>query len=181
MSNLNLARGVTLLELLITLAITTALMTAVVPSFNNVIANTQVQTATDKLIRATFLARTESIKRGQRVIACLSETGTACESSSPAQLLVFTDPDRSGAPTSPADIIRTLELEEAAITVTYNRPFLAYTATGYAAGTNGTFTVCHSSGIGNMVIISALGRPRKAIDYDGDGIVEKTPGKPVDC
>ncbi|MDL0433419.1 GspH/FimT family pseudopilin [Marinobacter sp. TBZ242] len=181
MINLNQARGVTLLELLITLAIATALMTAVVPGFSNVIANTQVETATDKLIRAAFLARTESIKRGQRVITCLSNTDTACDSSSPAKLLIFADPDRSGAPTSPADIIRTLELKEPAITITYNRPFLAYLPTGHAAGTNGTFTVCHTSGIGNMIIISTLGRPRKAIDYDGDGIVEKTPGKPLNC
>lgn len=181
MTRLHRARGITLLELLITLAITVILMTAVVPSFRSVAANTQVQTSTDTLIRATFLARTESAKRGQRVIACLSDTDTACSPSSPNRLLIFADSDRSGSPTSPTDIIRDIELKEPAITITYNRPFLAYAPTGYATGTNGSFSVCHSSGIGNMVIISTLGRARKAIDYDGDGIVEKTPGQPLEC
>lgn len=174
-------RGITLLELLVTLAIVTILMTAVVPSFKSVIAKNQVQTATDILLRATFLARTESVKRGQRVITCLSNTNSSCNSSSADRILIFADSDRSGAPTLPTDVIQDLELKEPAITVTYNRPFLAYAPTGYAAGTNGTFKVCHSSGAGNMVVISTLGRPRKAIDYDGDGIVEKTPGQPLKC
>lgn len=181
MINHNRIRGVTLLELLITLAIVTALVTAVLPNFSSVIANTQLRTTTDLLIRAAFLARTESVKRGQRVIACLSDADTACNASSPTNILIFADSNRSGSPTSPEDIIRVLELEKSAITVTYNRPFLAYTARGYAVGTNGTFTVCHSSGIGNMIIVSAMGRTRKAIDYDGDGLVEKTPGKPIEC
>jgi len=181
MINRNRVRGVTLLELLITFAVVTTVVAAIVPNFSNVIANTQVGTATDTLIRAALLARTESVTRGQRVIACLSDASIACNPSSPTNITIFVDPNRSGSPTSHADIIRTLELKESAITITYNRPFLAYTPRGYAVGTNGTFTVCHSSGIGNMIIVSALGRPRKAIDYDGDGIVEKTPGLPLDC
>lgn len=174
-------RGISLLECIITLAIAATLMTAVIPSFRSVIANTQIQTSADKLIRTTLLARTESVKRGQRVIVCFSDTDTACNSASPERILVFADSDRSGYPTSTTDIIQDIELTETAISITYNRPFLAYAPTGYAAGTNGTFKICHASGIGHMVVVSALGRPRKAIDYDGDGIVEKSPGHPLTC
>lgn len=174
-------RGITLLELLITLAITTILMTSVVPAFRSLVAKTQVETATDTLVRATFLARTESVKRGQRVVSCLSDSATGCNPGSPDRILIFADSDRSGSPTSSTDIVQEVELNESAITVSYNRPFLAFAPTGYAAGTNGTFTICHSSGVGNMVVISTLGRARKATDYDGDGIVEKTPGQPLSC
>lgn len=181
MQNPHVFRGVTLLEHIVALAIFAILITAAIPSFRSLVAEAQVQATTDTLARAAFLARTESIKRGQRVITCLSDTDTACNSASATRILIFTDSDRSGVPTSPADIIQDLTLKEPEITVTYNRPFLAYTATGYAAGTNGTFKVCHLSGVGNMIIVSALGRPREAIDYNGDGIVEKTPGQPVSC
>lgn len=181
MMNLTRIRGFTLLELLVTLTIVIAVMTAIVPNFYQLIVKTQVEASTDSLIRANFLARAESIKRGQRVIICLGGKGNFCNSASPSKIIIFVDSDRSGSPTSPSDMIRSLALENREITINYNRPFLAYEPTGYAAGTNGTFTLCHSSGSGSMVVISSLGRPRKAIDYDGDGIVEKYPGKPLSC
>lgn len=181
MMNVSRIRGFTLLELLVTVTIVVTLVTAIAPNFYQVIVNTQIKASTDSLIRANFLARAESIKRGQRVIICLSGKGKACNSASPSKVIIFVDSDRSGSPTSPSDMIRSFNQEDPAITISYNRPFLAYEPTGYAAGTNGTFTICHSSGSGGMVVISSLGRPRKAIDYDGDGIVEKYPGKPLKC
>jgi type IV fimbrial biogenesis protein FimT len=173
--------GVTLLELLITLVIVAILLTAMAPGLGNIVAHNRVDSAADTLTRALHLARTESIQRGHRVVTCLSESGSSCNPASPQKLLVFSDSNRTGEPSTPADIINVTNIDTPAVRISYNRPYLAYAPTGYAAGTNGTFKICDISGKGEFIIVSSLGRTRTGRDYDGDGIVEKTPGSPISC
>lgn len=173
--------GLTLLELVITLAIVAVLFAVTAPSFGKLVAKNRVDSASDTLIRALHLARSASIQKGHRVITCLSGSGTTCNPATPEKLLIFSDSDRTGAPTTPSTIIKTINIDTPSIQIDYNRPYLAHTATGFAAGTNGTFTVCDVSGEGQFVIVSSLGRTRKGRDYDGDGIVEKSPGSPISC
>lgn len=173
--------GLTLIELMITLAIVAILFAATAPSFGKLIAGNRVDSASDMLIRALSLARTESIKKGHRVITCLSGSGETCNPATPEKLLIFSDPDRTGEPTTRSAIIKTVDIDTPSLRISYNRPYLAFAATGYAAGTNGTFKVCDVSGKGEFVIVSSLGRTRKGRDYDGDGVVEKSPGSPISC
>jgi type IV fimbrial biogenesis protein FimT len=173
--------GFTLLELLITLSIAAVLLAAAAPSFTNMVAKQNVDSTSDTLMRALYLARTESIKRGSRVVTCLSDSVANCTPTNPESVLIFSDSDKTGSPTDASDLIKTIQLDTASTKVTYNRPFLAYNAMGLASGTNGTFTVCGGSGKGALVIVSSLGRARKGRDYDGDGVVEKVPGSPISC
>ncbi|MGB1950275.1 MAG: GspH/FimT family pseudopilin [Marinobacter sp.] len=174
-------RGLTLLELLITTGILMITITLTLPSLTSVVGNNQLNATTDTLRKAITLVRAESIKRGHRVVGCLSDKPDACNSSRPLQLLVFSDRDRTGDPTTTGDLIKIVELDYPTITTSYNRSYLAFSPLGYASGTNGTFKVCHRNGQGELLVISTLGRIRKAVDYDGDGLVEKTPGTPITC
>lgn len=173
--------GLTLLELLVTFAVVAILAASAAPAFNELIASSRVKATSDSLIRALYSARAEAIKRGHRVVTCLSASGASCSSSSARKLLIFSDLDKNGSPTASEKVIAIVDIESSSIQISYNRPFLAYTSTGYAAGTNGTFTLCDASGAGQFVIVSSLGRVRKGRDYDGDGFVEKSPGVPISC
>lgn len=181
MSLFHRQQGFTLLELLITLSIVSILFAISAPQFGETIAKNRVSATTDSVIRTVQLARSESIKRGNRVVACLSDHTLTCNPASSDRILVFSDENRSGQPSITDDIIKTIEFDPDTATVSYNRPYLGFAATGYAAGTNGTFKVCDISGRGDFVIVSSLGRARKGRDYDGDGIVEKPPGTPINC
>jgi type IV fimbrial biogenesis protein FimT len=178
---IKISNGFTLLELLITLSIAAILLAATAPAFNDLITQNRVDSAADTLMRAVHLARTESIKRGSRVITCLSRGGNTCDTTNADSVLIFSDSDRTGSPKNASDLIKTFQVDTTSVNITYNRPFLAYNAMGLASGTNGTFTVCGASGKGDFVIVSSLGRARKGRDYDGDGVVEKIPGSPISC
>lgn len=173
--------GFTLAELLIALVIFSLLVSMSAPGFSNLVSNHRLNQATDSIGRAIYLARTEAIIRGQRVVLCLSNAGSQCNGGPATQLLLFADGDLTGTPSAPSDIIQQLPIPQEGISISYNRPYLRFTPLGHAAGTNGTFTFCKPDKQGAMLIISTLGRMRKAIDYDGDGLVEKTAGNPIQC
>lgn len=61
-------RGVTLIELTITIAIAAILIALAVPSFNVMLANAQIRTAAQALNDGLQLARVEAIRRNERVI-----------------------------------------------------------------------------------------------------------------
>ena len=61
-------RGFTLIELIIAIAITALLVTLAVPSFNIMLANAQIRTATQALYDGLQLARVEAIRRNERVL-----------------------------------------------------------------------------------------------------------------
>lgn len=174
-------RGFTLIELIITLSLLMLILGLGVPSMNSLIAKQGVHQTADLIVRAVHLSRSEAIRRGNRVILCFSNNSSNCNSSSPEHLLIFNDPDHTGAPTSINELIQVVSLDTDRLRLHYNRSLLAFSARGHAAGTNGTFTICSADGQGAMLVVSILGRIRQAVDYDGDGVVEKTPGNPINC
>jgi type IV fimbrial biogenesis protein FimT len=72
------ARGFTLLELLVTLAVATILVTVAVPSFRSFVQNSRATTHTNELVTALNLGRSEAIRRGRPVTVCSSSDGATC-------------------------------------------------------------------------------------------------------
>jgi type IV fimbrial biogenesis protein FimT len=72
--------GFTVLELLIVLALGAIVMTMAVPSFKNSIDNQRLVTATNELVMAFTLAKSEAIKRVAYVTVCKSSDGETCTS-----------------------------------------------------------------------------------------------------
>ena len=64
---MKMCRGFTLLELMVTVAVVAILATVAVPGFRDLIQNNRVTTQTNELVSALNFARTEAVKRGQRV------------------------------------------------------------------------------------------------------------------
>jgi prepilin-type N-terminal cleavage/methylation domain-containing protein len=65
--NLRRQRGVTLIELLITLSIAAVLLASAVPNFQGAIERLRLTTTTNELVLAVTLARTEATSRRARV------------------------------------------------------------------------------------------------------------------
>ena len=65
---MRLQRGVTLIEMTVTIAIAAILVMLAVPSFKIMLANAQIRTAAQALHDGLQLARVEAIRRNERVI-----------------------------------------------------------------------------------------------------------------
>lgn len=71
--SLRQARGVTLIELAITLAIAAILLAIGIPSFQNIIATNRIAALTNEFSASFQLARSEAVNRGQTVTVCKSD------------------------------------------------------------------------------------------------------------
>ena len=73
-----LCKGITLLELLITLSVMSILLSLAAPSFTNLIAEVRLASVADELYSSLQLARTEAVKRAVKVEICPSDDGVEC-------------------------------------------------------------------------------------------------------
>lgn len=72
------AGGLTLVELLIILAVSTILLGIGVPSFAGMMREHRLTVFSNELHAAMLLTRSEAIRRGRRVTLCTSEDGLQC-------------------------------------------------------------------------------------------------------
>ncbi|WGL18191.1 GspH/FimT family protein [Microbulbifer bruguierae] len=161
------ARGLTLLELLITLSILSILLTIGIPSFQQQVESNRTRTATDALLQAIRLTRTKAISSNRR--ATLRKLG-----SWQSGWEVFYDRDFDGErDLDEPQIITAGPL--AGVTVTANTPltnYVSFIGSGESrfAGTlssggfqAGTFTICPTDGEdGYQLILTRSGRVRVA-------------------
>jgi type IV fimbrial biogenesis protein FimT len=158
-------RGVTLPELVFTLAIAAGLLGWGVPAFRGLRLDAERTREVNQLVQAVHLARSEAIKRNGVVSLCPSSDGALCApAGTPWQTgwIVFVNADRD----SPAARDEGEELLRAYApwdqgAVSANRPTLSFRSFGQV-GTTATFTFCDRRGDGaaRAVIISQTGRPR---------------------
>ncbi|WP_193754292.1 GspH/FimT family pseudopilin [Microbulbifer sp. Q7] len=84
-------QGLTLIELMITLAVLAVVVGIAVPSFNTMIQNNRSLALGEELAGALNYARSEAVKRGVRVTLCGSTDGAACNGSWADNWIVVVD------------------------------------------------------------------------------------------
>jgi type IV fimbrial biogenesis protein FimT len=165
--------GVTLLELMVTLAVMAILLAAGIPAYSSFVHKTRLTGAANGLLSSLYLARSEAIKRNSRTVLCPSLTGSACSNDGRWEhgWIVFHDVNNNGVLDSGEPLI--LQHQKIpGLAVTGNTPvqnYVSYSPTGAAKRTSGAFqagtlTLCQEADPGNsrLVIISITGRPRVA-------------------
>lgn len=164
--------GMTLLELVLTLAILAIVSTAAMPAFADLRRNA-VRTATvNDFLHALYLARSEAINRMEVVSVCKSVDGRRCGNDLPGWntgWLVFANRDRDQPPVVDPDepVLRTWSGWPAG-SITANRPAFSFRPV-QQSGVNGTVLFCDAGGAASAraIVISQTGRPR-ATTRDAD-------------
>lgn len=89
--------GFTLIELMVTIAVLAILLGLALPSFQQSLRSNRVATATNEMIAALSLARSEAIRNNGGGAVCSSASGTACGGSWSDGWLVWADANGNSA------------------------------------------------------------------------------------
>lgn len=93
------ARGFTLVELMITVAVLAVVAGLAAPLFAGVINGNRLTSTANEIAAGIQAARMEALRRGVRVTLCQSTNGTTCSTTTPWQgWLVFADANGNNAP-----------------------------------------------------------------------------------
>lgn len=168
--------GFTLPELLVTLAVAGILAGVAVPGLHAIVATNRRAAQHNALVAHLSLARSEAIKRGREVLACLSADGSHCGHGDrwDQGWIVFVDRDEDRSHDAGEPLLQT----HAALPgtrLTYSGfpsdRYIRFRPSGLTKS-NGTFVFCNG-GRGHSLIVATTGRARRATTYAN--------GTPVSC
>ena len=155
--------GFTLIELMVTISVAAILLALAVPAFQNLLISNRITAQTNDLVSDLAFARSEAIKRGLRVSACLTSTPATTPLSCGAGTdwtvgwIVFVDTGTAGDATGDT-ILRTHEALSGNNTLAVlGNHFISYFPSGTVDAAE-TFTLCHTATLGRNVAVSSTGR-----------------------
>lgn len=160
--------GFTLVELIVVLSIAAIIVSIAAPSFMNIIANNRVTAASNDLVVALNLGKSEAIRTGQNTVLCQSSDGATCGGDQAGWengWILFSDTDGNNALDAGERLIRVHSALDPQLGFRLNEgthsSFVRFTPTG---GTNTYGSFCfennHDSTKSKMVVITQFGRFR---------------------
>ncbi len=132
------ARGFTLIELMAAILVGGILFALAIPSYREMIRNNRVSGATNDLVAAFAIARSEALRQATPMSVCASDDGTSCKSGggptswSPGWI-VFRDPTTPGVVDSTDDIVQKWSSTSPDTVATGSLPYVRYAMSGMLA------------------------------------------------
>jgi type IV fimbrial biogenesis protein FimT len=169
--------GMTLPELLVTLAVAAILVTGGTAWLPRFVQEGRMVTEVNHFTTALAVARSEAVKQDRRVVLCPSRDGRRCGNSLdwPAGWLLFASDDRERDADEPLLQAGTLMGTGISMRSGNQRKRIVYYPDGSSGGSNASFTFCdrHSRARPRVICLSNTGRPRLSLTACN--------GQPVQC
>ena len=179
--------GLSLVELLVTLALAAVLLGMALPAFQDLAANSRGSAALNQIIGAVNYARSAAVTHHATVTLCPGvDRRCLARDQWHRGALLFLDHNGNGLLETDDPVLGRLPSLDDGGRIYWrsfrNRGYLQFMARGYTAWQNGNFLYCsvnRAASEARMVILNAQGRIRVARDRNGDGVVEDASGRPV--
>lgn len=171
MHNLNLARGVTLIELIIALVAAGILAALAAPAMTQFIQNQRIAGQVNDFVGDLNFARSEAIKRAVNVGVCTADPinpSAGCDSSRAWRdgRIVFVDSDNGGDWDAGEAVLRVKEVFDGSTNVLNSlgstSRLIIFTSKGAATIGSATYAICDSRGTaqGRLIIVNSVGQVR---------------------
>ena len=171
-------QGFTALELIVTMAIITILLTMGVPAFENYGWNLRMKTAMDQLQTDLNLARGQAISQNSQTVICPANDDNDCSGQSEWQRgwIVFTDlnGDRHRQDSEPLHK-HAGAMEMLSISSSRSRSFLRFYPNGSAPGSNISILFCDKRGAAQAGTITVSNSGRIRMQTNGSEPSENCP------
>jgi len=159
-----LQHGFTLVELVITLAITAILLSVAAPAYQSFIGSTALTTATNDLVAALNMARSEALKRDGAVTLRAGDADTASDDFADGYCIV-----PSSNATSCSGALRFFPAVGSEITIAVSGVLSTVTFNGLGGLTNSSnapqsFELCRAKEDHRRVTIALVGRSKVSAD-----------------
>lgn len=160
--------GFTLINLLITLGLSSILLTSGTPSLSGLLSQYQAETAYQRLMTSVQFTRIQSVNYHSQVILCPSSNQIDCESDWNQQLMIFVDKNHDETHNHNDILLRIINASDEATLfwrASGSRRYLRFKADGSTGNQNGRLSYCLQKGnklYAKQIIMYRTGRPRKA-------------------
>ncbi len=181
-------RGLTLVELMVTLAVGVILLSASVPGFSSLVMNSQLRSQINELVMALNLARHEAVKRNRTVSVCQSSDGASCGGTDKHWeqgwiVFVNSDADSPAVVDTGEEVLRRAAPSDSGYTLRTDASyanFVSYHPTGQAHAP-GRFVLCKDSdrALSRALFVNTTGHAYLGQDGNHNDIPEDDDGNDV--
>jgi type IV fimbrial biogenesis protein FimT len=179
-------KGFTLIELMVSVSVTSILAAIAIPNFNDFIVQMRVDNEISQLHRMLLITRNAAINSGQKAIICPLDNAFQCTSQWQNELSVFVDVNDNKEFDNNEKVISYRAAINAEDKLIYGkgRNKITFKPTGQLSGlANGTFRYCplNHKEKSRGIVVARSGRLYQSSDNNNDGVDENRGNKAINC
>ncbi len=181
-------KGFTLIELMVSVSVTSILTAIAVPNFGDFIVKLRVDNEISQLQRILLITRNAAINSGYKTILCPLDVNSHCTNQWHEELSAFVDVNGNKKFDSDDNekllSIRAAIKSQDKLVYGKGRTRITFKPTGQLSGlANGTFRYCPKDYEYNArgIVVARSGRLYQSSDIDNDGIDENRGNKEISC
>ncbi len=175
--------GVTLMELMITMAILGIVITIVVPSAQSILIQNRIVGEINEVSAVVQFARATAIDEQTDTIVCPSTNFSTCTENWDNPKMVFADLDGDGERSDDEELLVGTSAISSANDLSGPDSPIRFQANG-AVSSPSSLVLCHKDKedkYARAITVSLQGRVRSSQDTDGDSVYEDNSGNALDC
>lgn len=182
-NNMKQQKGVTLVELMITVSIIAIILTFVGPSIQSILIKNRVVAEINETSSLIQYARHHAIDEQAQVVVCPSADYSICSTDWNDPKIVFIDEDDNAIRGDSEELLVTIGATSSTSLMTNTTDIIKFTGTGEANETT-EILLCHKDGeaeYARSLSVTLQGRVKMSNDSDRNGINENASGTELSC